>query len=217
MNVHPKLKCDKNCKKLAKRALAKPTEKLRARFTAILPFLQNMAQRYFRNYRDRFDREEALLETTAMAWARFLRLIKRGLDPTRFVASLAWRSAQAVHRGRKVPGGTWSMREPLNPLVRIRHGFHVFSLPRYEDHGELWQECLHAKGTPVPEAVAFRIDFAAWRRLQTRRDLDVIDALIRGDSIKAVADRLGLTKSAIKQRRRRYRESWRQFTGELAA
>jgi hypothetical protein len=68
----------------------------------------------------------------------------------------------------------------------------------------------------VPEQVAFRIDFPAWRRTHTERDRRLIDTLMLGERTKEVSRLFGLSQGRISQKRRQFLEDWRRFCGDPA-
>jgi hypothetical protein len=67
---------------------------------------------------------------------------------------------------------------------------------------------------PIPDAVAFRIDFDVWLRSLARRDRRIIAAFIGGDRTTTVAERFGISEGRVSQLRHRYEKGWRSFRGE---
>src|SRR5262249_34513518 len=149
---------------------------------------------YFRHVRCPHQKEEYLAEMRALCWLWFLRLTERGKDVTQFVSALACYSARAVRRGRRLCGAERA-KEVLSPVARRRHGFRVEALPHAVStcHERLYASPLgqqaqdafeerlhHNTQTPVPDQVAFRIDFPVWRCTRSERDRRVIDALMAG-------------------------------------
>jgi len=73
----------------------------------------------------------------------------------------------------------------------------------------------HNTQTPVPDQVAFRIDFPRWRGTRSERDRRVIDALLAGGRTRDVSRQFGLSPGRVSQLRRDFLEDWRRFTGEV--
>ena len=73
---------------------------------------------------------------------------------------------------------------------------------------------LEDRGTPVPDQVRFRIDFSAFVRNQHSRSRKAMAMLASGDKRCEVADRLGITASAITQRMARVEREWNQYQAD---
>jgi DNA-directed RNA polymerase specialized sigma24 family protein len=181
------------------------TNSAQARFMAILPRLRLIIARYFRSYYNQTDKDDAIAEAVAMAWRKFAALIQRGIDPEGLISSLGQRCALNVHRGAKLTTTrSWrgrSIREPLCPVAKRKYGLRGRAL---------WEGCL-ATLQPVPDAVAFRMDFESWRRWWPKRDLAIIDARLAGYTCMEIAQMMGTTRFAINQRLPLFHQSWQQF------
>jgi hypothetical protein len=70
--------------------------------------------------------------------------------------------------------------------------------------------------TPVPDAVAFRIDFPEWLAQYTERDRRMIEAMALGERTTKLARRFGVSEGRVSQKRRQFREDWERFCGEPA-
>ena len=70
------------------------------------------------------------------------------------------------------------------------------------------------KLTPVPDQVAFRIDFPAWFRLQNRRARALAKFLALGNSATEAARQFGVSKARVSQVRSKLRSSWQEFQRE---
>ena len=73
---------------------------------------------------------------------------------------------------------------------------------------------IEDRKTKIPDLAAFRIDFARWLKMLTRRDRRIIAALLGGEGTGAVASRFGISAARVSQLRRRYEREWRGFQGE---
>src|SRR6185295_10116706 len=112
-------------------------------------------------------KEEACAEALALAWKWFVRLVKKGKDATQFSSALATFASKAVRCGRRV-AGMERAKDVLSPRAQRLHGFSVGSLPDVSTlEGNVYDEALQDNTqTPVPEQLAFRVDFPRWRRKQ---------------------------------------------------
>ena len=133
----------------------------------------------------------------------------------RFVSTLAGYAARAVNSGRRVCGHERA-RDVMSPHAKCQHGF---TLSRLTDHGtpagSPLEEALRDNTiTPVPEQVAFKIDFPAWRRTYPDRERRLIDRPMAGERTLHVSRAFGLSPARISQKRREFHADWLAFCGE---
>jgi hypothetical protein len=201
---------------------------LHARFLELLPAVERHGQIYFRHLGP--DRKaDALQEMRALAWNWFLRLHERGKDPADFVTHFATLLARAVNSGRRL-AGMERAKEVMNPAAQRRHGFRVEPLPASTrvSHEELYgatrgqqrldafEERLRDNAiTPVPEQVAFRIDFPRWRLSHCRRNRRIIDAMALGERTVDLSKKFGISPSRVSQLRQEFYVDWHRFLGDL--
>jgi hypothetical protein len=195
-------------------------------FLALSPRVERHARVAFRHLDDEA-RAEAVAEAVAAAFAAHVRLKARGRDPAAFPSRLATFAVLHVKNGRHV-GGHRSARDVLSRQAQQRRGFLVTSLPasastcdsRYaEVHGrherdtleECWRDDTQ---TPVPDQVAFRLDFPAFLQTLTERDRQMALALAEGHAAQQVAGRFGLTPGRVTQLRQQWQRAWLVFQGE---
>jgi hypothetical protein len=179
-----------------------------ARFVAILPELRGIIAKHFRSYSNQTDKDDAIAEAVAMSWKKFAALIQRGIDPEALILSIGQRCALNVHRGAKCTVVNQkrgrSIIEPLSISHRRKHRFRT---------RQLFDGCIRTQQR-IPDAVAFRIDFAMWRRQWSRRDLAIIDDRLAGYTCLEIARKLGVNQWNVNQRLPRYYQSWKQFALE---
>jgi hypothetical protein len=202
--------------------LASP--QLHTAFLSILPRIETHARVSCRGLRCPHSREEFRAEVVALCWQWFLRLVEKGKDPLQFPTTLAAYAARAVKSGRRLTGQERS-KDALSPLAQRRHGFRVGPLPtstrRPHDgfHGnfkgrQALDEALQDNTvSPVPEQVAFKIDFPAWLLTHPDRDRRLIDRLMLGERTLDVSRAFGLSPARIAQKRREFRDDWLAFCG----
>src|SRR5271167_4693449 len=139
--------------------------------TKILPRIEAHGRVYFRHVRSPHRREELLAEMAALTWRWFLRLVRRGKDALKLVGGLATYAARAIRNGRRVCGQERA-RDAMSGSAQRNHDFTVGSLLEIDSpEDSVFAEALHDNTvSPVPDQVAFRIDFPAWRRTRSERD-----------------------------------------------
>jgi hypothetical protein len=118
---------------------------------------------------------------------------------------------QHVWNGRLV-GGHVNSRDVLSRVARRKHGFAVRSL---HQPGADWREFLqdHHR-TPVPDQVAFRLDWRSFLARQSPRNQRLMRLLAQGHSATSVAQQTGLSPGRVTQLRQRFCQAWRTFIGE---
>ena len=201
---------------------------LQAAFLSILPRIERHARVYFRGLRCPHRKDDAVAETVALTWRWFVRLVERGKDPLSFPTVLAAYAARAVRCGRRLCG-QGSGKDVLSPLARQRHGFAVEGLPcsvraahedRYGVAGgqrrqDAWEERLRDNTqTPVPEQVAFRLDFPAWLDSLTPRERRLVGEMANSERTLDLSQRFALSPARISQLRRELHADWRRFLGD---
>jgi hypothetical protein len=187
---------------------------LHAAFLSILPRIETHARVCSRGVRCPHSREEFVAEVVALAWQWFVRLAEKGKDPLAFPTTLAAYAARAVRSGRRLTGQERS-KDAMSPLARRRRGFAVGRLPHFSTlHGNPLDEALRDNTvSPVPEQVAFKIDFPAWRLTHPGRDRRLIDRLMLGERTLDVSRAFGLSPARVAQKRREFRDDWLAFCG----
>ena len=188
---------------------------LHAAFLSILPRIETHARVCSRGLRCPHQKEEFRAEVVALCWQWFLRLVEKGKDPLQFPTTLAAYAARAVQSGRRLTGQERS-KDVMSPLAQHRHGFTVGRLPDFSTlHGNPLDEALRDNtASPVPEQVAFKIDFPAWRLTHPDRDRRLIDRLMLGERTLDVSRAFGLSPARIAQKRREFRDDWLAFCSE---
>ncbi|OAI56452.1 hypothetical protein AYO47_02105 [Planctomyces sp. SCGC AG-212-M04] len=180
-------------------------------FVELLPRIGSCLRRALRHLRAE-SREDAFHEAVASCFAAFARLCERGLRHLAAPAALARFAISRWFDGRRV-GSRLNRHDLLTPYARCRHGLKVFPLEAGD--AMVKEATLVVRGMPVPDQVAFRIDFPSWLRRLTVRDRGITLALAGGDSTSQVSQQFGLSPARVSQLRRELHDSWRTFQGEL--
>jgi hypothetical protein len=181
----------------------------------VLPRVEHHGRCYFRHIKCPDRKEELLAELRGLAWKWYVGLVRRGKDVLAFVSALASYAARAVQSGRRVCGHE-RKQEVLSPVAQRLHGFTVGKLPDFSTlEGNPLEEALHDNtASPVPDQVAFRLDFPAWLTSLSHRDRDLVTDMGLGERTLDLAARYGCSPGRISQKRRWFAEAWRRFCGE---
>ena len=204
-----------------------PLQQVQASFLQVLGRIEGHARLTFRHLRCRSSQDDHVAEAVALAWQWFLRLAQRGRDGSQFPLALAALAARAARSGRRLCGQERA-REVLSPLAQRRLGFHVEplagSLAPYErlygdPHGQGHLDALEERlrdnsRTPVPEQVAFRLDWPRFLATLSRRDGDLLALLGLGHLAWEAAQAFGLSPGRVTQLRQSWCSAWRSFLGE---
>jgi hypothetical protein len=148
-------------------AIPQPTRKARPvpawqpQFLAMLPSIQRYARCAFRHL-DPEGRADAVQEVIANAAVAFARLVELEKTDLAYPTVLARYGIAQVREGRRV-GARLRSGEVLSPYAQRKKGFLVERLDRFDHDTGQWREAIvEDHRTPVPDQVAFRIDFPAW-------------------------------------------------------
>jgi RNA polymerase sigma factor (sigma-70 family) len=183
-------------------------------FLRMLPKIVSYARSAFR-HRDPEAREDLVQEVVANACVAFKALWARGKQALAYATVLANYGIRQVRDHRKV-GGKLNIKDVLSPYCQKRKGVVVERLDRFDEEENAWQEAVveDTRTTPVPDIVAFRVDFADWLKSLRRRDRRMAESLALGNRTGDVAKRFNVSAGRVSQLRRELAESWRAFTGE---
>ena len=194
-------------------------------FLTMRPRIERHARIYFRDVRCRQRRADCVAEVVGLCWMWFCRLARRDKDARRFVSALATFAARAVRGGRRV-GGQLRIKDALSERAQRRHEFRVVSLPLstrvpYQDlyaaadgqrRIDVVEECLHDNTvSPVPDQVAFRLDFPLWLQARSGRDRRLIADMARRERTSDLARKYRVSPGRISQLRQAYEADWRRF------
>jgi hypothetical protein len=167
----------------------------------------------------------------ALCWEWVRRLAQRGKDARGFVSALATFAARAVRSGRRACGQLKS-KDALSERAQHRHDFRVESLPlstrthhenRYatvdgQRRIDVLEERLHDNTvSPVPDQVAFKVDFPAWLQTRSERDRRIIADMVRDERTSDLARKYRVSAARISQLRRAYQADWQRFWEIIAA
>jgi hypothetical protein len=195
-----------------------------APFLKFLPAVTTHASIKFRHM-NHADREEAIAEATAAAFLNLHRATCNGRAHRIKSSTLAHYAVLHVKSGKHVGGSADSQTDVMSPRAQRRGGFRVLGLPwndrrvdclRSTD-AEVWRlQLRHDRRTPPPDQAAFRIDLSNFLVRQHDRTRQILALLAAGHQQTEVADRMGVTPSAVNQRVKRAGREWAQMQGEVA-
>lgn len=192
-------------------------------FLALLPKIETHARIAFRHITCPDTRTENVAETVALAWKWFLRLNERGKDVTLFPTAFAALAAKSVKSGRRLCGQE-KAKDVLSRTAQRRHGFVVGSLPSFpritrgrrlaRPRGPRMRDVVEEQlrdntDSPIPDQVAFRIDWPRFFDSLPERDRELAAFLALGHSAQHAAAQFGLSPGRVTQLRQGWCRDWR--------
>lgn len=186
-----------------------------ARFAPFLPRIERHAQVFFRWIKCFHTKQDKLQEVRSLCWKWVRQLHRAGKEWRGFVSRLADYACRAVKCGRKV-AGMISARDVLNEITQTKRGFYVGKLPDFstESTNPLAEALTDNTRTEVPDQVAFRLDFPAWRGSYDRCRRRLMDALAMGHRTKDVAEKFRMSEGRVSQLRRDFMQDWEHYCGD---
>jgi hypothetical protein len=215
---------------LANRA-SKPQLSLHDRFVKLLPRIKTHGSIVFRHIKCRQGREDAIAEMIALCWRWYVRLAGRGKDAGEFMYNFTRFAAFAVKSGRRVCGQE-RPNDVLSERAQRERGFKVESLPSstgtshqnlyakvtgQREHDAFEERLRDNTVSPVPDQVAFRLDFPEWLLTWSERDRRIIHDMAQDERTFDLAQRYGCSPGRISQKRTEYKHDWEQFTADPVA
>jgi len=160
-------------------------------------------------------RSEAVQEVVANCCRAYVRLVELGKVSLAFPNVLARFGVKQTRDHRKV-GGKLNVRDVMSRYCQNRKGVFVARLDKFNLQDDCWEEAVvqDTRNSPVPEIVAFRVDFADWLKSLKRRDRRIAEFLSLGNRTSDTARKFGVSAGRVSQLRRELAASWKQFTGE---
>jgi hypothetical protein len=197
-------------------------------FLLLYPIVQRHARVVFRR-RHEVDKEELTAEAVAAAFASYVTLKARGKDPIRDFPSVMAKFAVLRAQDDRLVGGKTNSKDVLSSKAQRRRGFKVESLsmrtrssvaqrysqPLGQNRQDLFEERFQEDWrTPVPDQVAFRLDFAAFLQTLSVRDRGLMGYLSMGHSGKQAAEKFHVSDARVTQLRQEWQRRWIAFQGD---
>jgi len=193
-----------------------------AGFLQVMPAVETHAKIQFR-FLPAEQRAELIQESIASACLAYQKLAAQGRLHVARPSTLATFAVRQAHSGRHVGGRLDGAQDVMSLRCQRRHGLQVFSYQRYpflarSGRGDAgWRQLTIAdRKDPIPDTVAFRIDFGQWLKTLTRRDRRIIAAFLRSEGTMDVAARFAVSPGRISQLRRQYERQWATFQRQAA-
>ncbi len=175
----------------------------RTAFENRLHEIECLAGSHFRHL-DPDAREEAIQNATVLAYRYWLRLVEVGKTSENCFKSAVWRAAKHTKQGRK--GGGCGKVKAKCLLDQGRHHKNNVVI-----QGGVNLNHFIGRTASIPDAVAFRVDTAAFLGTLNERDRGIARDLAAGMGTGEVADKRGVTPAAISQARTRLRKRYDEF------
>ena len=188
--------------------------KVKAVYAKMLPSIKRHARIAFR-YLDPEARQEAVQNVLCNTWEALVRLARRGKLDQAFPTVLA-NFAEKQTRDHRITGGHLNIKDILSKLCQEEKGVKVERIDRFNEKDGCWEEAVvqDTRNAPVPEIVAFRVDFADWLKSLKRRDRRIAEFLSLGHRTSTAARKFGVSAGRISQLRRELAENWKKFVGD---
>ena len=183
-------------------------------FLRLLPAIVTHAEITFRHLGPEAQ-EEAVQETVCNACRAVARLAELGKLDHAYPSVLAHFAVSQVKEGRKV-GCPLNVNDVLSRHCQMKKHVKVERLDRFSDEENGWKQAVvvDTRLSPVPETVAFRLDFADWLGSLPRRDCRVAESLAIGNRTSEVAKQFDVTEGRISQLRKELKAAWEVFVGD---
>jgi len=177
----------------------------------ILPAVEKLARQRFAHDHDK---DEKVQSATCLAWKAYRELRLQSKGNRIFPSKIADFACRQVRDGREV-GGHINSTDVLSPRAQQTKGFNVTGFGSvHELPPELHEALGQHDRSPVPDQVAFRIDFPRWLRTVPSKARKTARMLMQGHGTGKVSRMVGITPGRVSQIRRELAESWASFHGE---
>lgn len=178
-------------------------------FLEMVPAIERHARLVFYNLQAQ-SYEEAICAVLTDAFCAFRRLVELGKHDIANAISLARFAVVRYRAGRSIVNGL-SSRDVFAFVAQRRRGFCLHSLDA-ACCSNIWADVLADDTlTPIPDQVAFRLDFPVWLRQLNSRDRKLAKYLALGYTTTEAARQFGVTLGRISQLRSELQASWRAY------
>jgi hypothetical protein len=183
-------------------------------FLKLVPHIATHARIAFRNL-DSENREEHVAEVVANACCAFARLAQLDKLSVAYPSALARYGVAQTKSGRKV-GTKLNVNDVTSEYCQREKGVVVERLDKFDPEENQWLEAVivDTRSAPVPDTVAFRMDFVEWLARLPKRDGRVAKFLALGHRTSDAARKFAVTQGRIAQLKRVLAASWVAFRGE---
>ncbi len=182
-------------------------------FLRLLSPIRRNAYHAFRRM-DPDDRDEAIQEVIANAFAAYQSLVKRGKTQVIAPGPLARYAIAQTRAGRRV-GGQRNIDDITSHYCQHRRGIEQKSMGEVDEATGTWSQILVEDPSSSPaDIAAIRIDFETWMELLPERQRTIAEVLSTGETTNAVAKLFDVTAGRISQLRSQLKAAWEAFQGE---
>jgi hypothetical protein len=176
-------------------------------FTSELPELEVMARAWFRGIGPEA-RDEAVQNTTCLAWKYWLRLAELGRDNEPGVLrNVWWYCLKQTRVGRTITRGDGKRGKGQQDAYDHTNGNAIEHLNLNHFISDM---------TPVPDQVAFRLDTPVFLAKLTEKQRRIALMLAEGLRTGEIAKELGVTPAVVSQCKARFKELYDEFFADAA-
>lgn len=166
----------------------------KAMFEEHYPRIHNLAQYQHCKLHGEM-KADAVAETEGWVWKAFSKKVMAGEDPLEHLASTVRFAAQHVKSGKLI-GRNAPSESPAMSLST--------------EEGE--RDVAHRVPGPAAEAIA-ELDYRDWLGGLSEAQREVAEGLVAGDNLTEIAEKKGVSKTAVQQTAARVRQSLDAFRG----
>ncbi len=183
-------------------------------FVSLLPQIVEQAEYAFRLVPEEA-REELVQEAVAQAYGMFVRLCRQGKTALVYATPLAKFAIRHVREGRRL-GSRCNSLDVTSPCTCEGKRVAIERLDRFNWRRGEWRDVLVEDRTAGPAEIAMtRLDFSSWLSTLSKRDRQLAEKLVLGETTGRVARTFRISAARVSQLRRELCANWHRFVGDL--
>ena len=186
-------------------------EQINARYLEMLPLITMIARQAFSGYNPE-KRDEAIQNVQVWALVNLRQLAENGRFAEAKASPLAW-FAVGRHRVGRIVGVPSSTTDAMSEASRVRGRSKIkyFQLDNGIEAIFHSESVMRDARCPLNLSADLKMDYENWYHRQSPKDQEIIHDLSMGYTTNEVAEKYGVTASAISIKRRKYEKSWSDF------
>ena len=162
------------------------------------------------------DRDEAIQDMMATAYAGYKSLVDRGLYDNIYRSTLGKYAVRSYRGGRRFYGNR--SKDVMDPLCQMQGRADVRGHVFYDASSHQWIEILIYDRTHDPALIGeFNIDYENWWETLSDKQCELLDDFLLNESTNDIARKNNLSTGRISQIRRELIESFNTFVGNVEA
>lgn len=189
------------------------TNDWQSRFVSMLPSIRRTAAFQLTGMTPEA-KEDALAEVIANCFVAYFRLVELGKESLAYPSVLSGFAVRQYRVGHRV-GNRARRNDIYTEYCRQKNSHELCHLGAPGEQVGRWNEYLVDNSvSPVPDQVAFRVDFREWLGKLPPRTRQIVEEFAYGERVTEVSNRLGVSLGRVSQLRRELHDAWQEFQGE---